>query len=336
MRIGSIGLSLFLVAPPHFALGTFPNDPQYSAQWHLPRVGAPAAWAVTLGSTQVLVAVLDTGTTYAHADAPLHFRTDIDYDFVNDDDNATDDHGHGTHVTGIIAAAIDNAVGIASLAPGVSIVAYKVLDATGNGSFGNISAAVEEAAVRGAQIICMPIGGNEDDATLAAAIASAAAAGSLVIAAAGDESSEISFPARLPEVVAVGATNALDARAHFSNYGPQLDLVAPGTSIRSTYGSSYADLSSTAMATAIACAAAALVYTVSPCQTTPADVRAVLGSSAEDLGDPGWDWHFGDGLIRADLAVASPPHGGGFCDVVFRDNLELGTTRRWSLILGEP
>lgn len=297
------------VQPNYIYRATYtPGDPKYSQQWGLRRTGAPAAWDVTRGDAGVVVAVVDTGVDYTHPDLASQVDTANDWDFINGDSNAMDDHGHGTHVSGIIAATMDNGVGGVGVAPQVRILPVKVLDSKGSGDTFGVSAGIRYAADNGARIINLSLAGPSD-ASMRSAVAYAQGQGCVVVAAAGnDDSSEgASYPARYTDVVGVGATTSGNAHASFSNYGTGVDVSAPGVNILSTLPiaiepSGYASWNGTSMATPFVSGVAALVMSVDPGMSAGAVIQRVL-STAQDLGDPGFDQVFGYGLVRADLAV---------------------------------
>ncbi len=124
----------------------YPNDPYIGDQWNMRRIGAPEAWAVTFGSSSIVVAVVDSGVDLAHPEFAGQFHDPLlpGYDYVNNDNVPSDDtaNSHGTHVTGILAAAANNGIGVAGLAPKVKILPLKVLDSTGSGTYDNIAAGI--------------------------------------------------------------------------------------------------------------------------------------------------------------------------------------------------
>jgi subtilisin family serine protease len=305
MRLGAAAATVMVVTLSASAQALTPNDPGYPSQWGLARIGGPAAWDVSLGSSVVIVAMVGTGINWTHVDAPLHYRADLSIDLVNGDSNPMDDNGHGTHMAGIVAARFNNGVGVASVAPEVGIVGIKVLNASGSGSLSNVVAGIRHAIDRGARIVCMTFG-TPTSTSLRLVVEEAAAAGVLVVAPAGDEASNVAYPAAYPSVVAVGAITQTAAKATFSNFGDALDLMAPGLNVLSTHFTGYTSLSGTSIAGAHVCGVAALVWSQRPDMTAP-QVRAILESSAEDLGAPGRDNTFGFGLVRADLALAAVP-----------------------------
>jgi len=285
----------------------YPNDPYYYTygyQWGLNKVRAPEAWALSTGQG-VLIAVLDTGTDYIHPDLSGKVRTDIDWDFVNNDDNARDDHGHGTHVSGIAAAATNNSIGVAGLGWDASILPLKVLDSRGQGTTAELIPAIYRAADRGARVINMSLGGLYScPSNLQAAVDSAYSRGVLLVAAAGNNGANLTVaPANCAHVLGVAATNSSDTRADFSNYGDHVSVAAPGTSIYSTLrGGGYGYMQGTSMATPFVAGLAALVYARFPTYTPNQAASAIL-DNAQDLGSTGWDADYGCGRIDAFRAL---------------------------------
>lgn len=293
-----------------------PSDPYYPEQWGFARIGLPAARAYTTGSSAVTVAVLDTGIDFAHSDAPARIDTANDYDFVDGDSVAQDTYGHGTHVAGIIAAATNNGRGVAGLAPGVVILPVRVLGTDGLGGSAGVAQGIRWAADHGADIINMSLTTPDDSSVLRDACEYAVAKGCLVVAASGNGAAvtpgSIGFPARYPGVIAVGATTADDSRASYSQYGPALDIVAPGGSsdterdgiVSLWLGNRVVWVSGTSMAAPHVAGTAALVRSVNPTWTAEMIEQCLLGT-AQDLGTAGRDDQFGYGLVRADRAVAA-------------------------------
>jgi thermitase len=287
-----------------------PDDPGYDLQWAPPKIDAPAAWDVTTGSPTVTIAVVDSGLDMAHPE--FSGRVVDPWDVIDDDGEPEDANGHGTHVTGILGATGNNATGIAGMAWDVSLMPVRVLDATGYGNDLGVAQGIYHAVAHGAQIINLSLGGPAAASceagypAMSQAVKDAHAAGRLVVAAAGnDGAAQLRCPGRLAEALAVGATTASDARLTSSNYGQDLDLTAPGQSIYSTLpGEDYGNRSGTSMATAHVSGLAALVWSLVPALTRD-EVRAVLESTADDLGTPGWDMYFGFGRINAGRALAS-------------------------------
>ncbi len=287
-----------------------PDDTEYGRQWALEKIDAPHAWAVSKGSG-VLVAILDTGADLNHPDLDSKIRTDIDYDYVNSDDVAQDDNGHGTHVAGIIAAETDNAQGVAGLGWETQIVPYKVLDDGGNGSLSTLIDAIDAATSAGAKVINMSLGTPPGQGTcpdaLQDAIDNAYNHGVLVVVAAGNDDGEDAstvIPANCDHVLTVSSTDSDDHLSSFSNIGSVVDVSAPGSIIYSTLlDDTYDYMSGTSMATPYVAGLAALVF-ANHSSYTPDQVASAILDHAVDLGTAGWDDHFGCGRIDAFEAVS--------------------------------
>jgi subtilisin family serine protease/uncharacterized protein YkwD len=301
----------------------YPNDPDYDNQWALEKVDAPGAWGISTGQG-VLIAVLDSGTDLDHPDLVDKVRTDIDKDFVNDDNNADDDHGHGTHVSGIAAAATDNGLGVAGLGWEATILPLKVLRPTGDGKAGgsldHLVQAIYYAADNGAGVVNMSLGGTTIDyccpAALQSAVDYAYARDVLLVAAAGNSQGGTAvFPANCEHVLGVAATTAGDTRPSFSNYGDHVSVAAPGVNIYSTgwpgdepdCSSGYCYKSGTSMATPHVAGLAALVRTRYS-SYTPDQVASAILDNADDLGAEGWDRYHGCGRINALEALYTGAH----------------------------
>ena len=291
---------------PVHALETSP-DPGRARQWGLDAVGAPLAWSVTRGPG-VVVAVVDTGI----APAPdLEGRVLPGWNVVEGTTDAVDDNGHGTHVAGTIGETADNGLAEAGLAPEVSLLPVKVLDASGSGSDSDVATGIVWAADHAARVVNLSLGGAQRSRVLSDAVRYATAHGVLIVAAAGNESGAVGYPARIGGVLGVGAVDSTLARASFSNTGTGLDIVAPGVGIlQQTIGGapgSFGDatLSGTSMATPFVAATAALVLASKP-GTSPASVARLLERTAQDLGVAGRDGETGYGLVRADRALGAP------------------------------
>ncbi|MDU4960687.1 MAG: S8 family peptidase [Sporomusaceae bacterium] len=258
---------------------------------------APAVWDESKRGQGVVVAVLDTGCQSDHSD--LKDRIVGGRNFTQDDDGETyiyeDYNGHGTHVAGTIAAAA-NRTGLVGMAPEASLLILKVLDGFGGGDYRNVVDAIEYALTwRGAngekvRIISMSLGGAVDDPDLHAAIVKAVDSGVLVVCAAGNTGQvERQFPGGYNEVVGVGAVDLDKQLAPFSTMNKEIDLVAPGVGIVSTYiDGRYATLSGTSMATPHVTGAAALI--INQCEKdfertlTEAEIYAQLCKRTSAIG----------------------------------------------------
>lgn len=282
-----------LLAEPNYSVSTgevitaaYVNDPDYGAQWGVQKIGIETAWEKTTGSSEIIVAVIDTGIDYTHEELTANIWRNEDeiegngldddgngladdirgFDFVNWDAEPMDDNRHGTHCAGIIGAKSDNSLGIAGVTPNVSLMPLKVLGANGAGSTLHIYYGFKYAVENGARIISMSLGGYGFNYLSYYGAYYAYKNNVLVVAAAGNEANNNDatpvFPAGFPfsNIISVAATDSRDALASFSNYGARsVDLAAPGVSILSTVpGNGYAYLSGTSMATPFVSGAAAL------------------------------------------------------------------------------
>ena len=348
-------------AEPNYVVHTVgvPNDPLYAPnqRWYYELIEAPAAWDLGPGAQPAVVAVLDTGVDVTHPD--LTGRTWVNPgettgNGIDDDGNGCvddvqgcnfvdpetadiacvgrprgpssdvgDDDGHGTFVAGIIGAATNNAQGVAGTADGVVLMPVKVLACTGGGTAADISAGILYAAENGARVINMSFGGHLQSDTIRDAIGRAHNDfGVVLVSATGNMGIEdVSFPADLPEVIAVGASDhdKPDEPALFSSWGPEIDVVAPGVDITSTVPSNlcgrnwrcisglpYSTASGTSFAAPMVAGLAGLLLSRNPALSNE-DLRAIIKATAQPLPD----YHFaawaGAGRIRMKQALEFNP-----------------------------
>jgi len=283
-----------------------PNDPDWDLQWGPQKIEADYAWNTTIGDPSVLVAVIDTGIDYNHPDLAANYVA-LGNDWVNMDPDPMDDHGHGTHCAGIVAAELNNGIGIAGVAQ-VKIMAEKGLNAGGSGTADDLASAIIHAVDQGADILSNSWGGPGQSSLLYDAVKYAYDDGALIVAAAGNSATSIKlYPAAYDEVVAVTATDQVDDPAVFTSFGDWVEVAAPGVDIYSTvWDNGYAYMSGTSMSTPHVSGTAALVWSQFPSMSRDW-VRAQLKFTADDLGDPGFDKYYGYGRINARKAVESAP-----------------------------
>ncbi|MYD08684.1 MAG: peptidase S8 [Chloroflexi bacterium] len=210
-----------------------PNDPDYDRQWALPHIQAETAWKEADELDDITVAVIDTGVCMSHEDLVGRVLAN-GYDFVDNDDDPEDVFGHGCSVAGIIAANINNGIGIAGFAPNSAILPVRVLGPSGSGSMADVAAGIVYAADEGADIINLSLGSMVGSQVTKDAVDHAVAKGVTVIASAGNSGGNLpGFPARYENVVAVGAIDPNGGRSSFSNKGG--DIWAPGRDVHTTY-----------------------------------------------------------------------------------------------------
>jgi len=294
-----------------YQLFSVPNDPEYNNQWALPKISAPSAWDITTGINDIKVAILDTGINGNHED--LQGKITEGYNVITDsvitaNDNS-DDHGHGTMIAGVIGAIANNNKGIAGIDWNADIMPIKVLDQDGLGYSFDIATGIIYAADHGAKIINLSLGGRTYSETLKNAIDYAHdQKGVLVIAASGNDNSSISYPAKFDHVLAVGATNQQDDRWYKSNFGPELDVVAPGSNIlTSTKNGSYAYVTGTSLAAPNVAGLAALVWSSNTLYSNDQVESFVENNTDKVIGMNGSDFsdYYGYGRINAYKSLVS-------------------------------
>jgi len=269
-----------------------PNDPLYSEQDQLKRMKVESAWETSVGSTDVVVAISDTGIDGSHEDLAGQlwvnageiadngidddgngFVDDMQgWDFVGRDNLPADENRHGTHVAGIVAAASDNGIGMAGVSWRTRLMAVRFLDENGSGTTEGGIDTIVYAARNGAQIINASWGGGGRSNALADAIDFAWNRGTLLVAAAGNDSNNSDsaphYPSAYPNagVISVASSSADGVLSTFSNFGRvSVDVVAPGSSVLSTLpGNAYGRLSGTSMAAPMVSGVAALMLGYAP------------------------------------------------------------------------
>jgi len=292
-------------------LDDLPESPQGKAGAD---INATGGWDQTKGDSGVIIAVLDTGVELTHPDIKNKIVSP-GKDFVNGDNDASDDHWHGTHVAGIAAAETNNELGIAGVAWDCAVLPGKIIDASGEGDYGALILAIYWAVDQGAKVINLSLGGEERDDDLLAALKDAYERNVVIVAAAGNEGGPVLYPAAYDRYcLAVAATDYNDNRADFSNMGPEIDVAAPGIDVLSLYPTwdtpagfaPYAYANGTSMATPHVAGLAALLKSLKP-WLTAGEVMNIIRYSADDVnadGFPGRDDQIGFGRINAERALA--------------------------------
>ncbi len=319
-------------AEPNYTLHALQSsDPGLSHQWAPQKIGAPAAWGITSGSPAVIIAVVDTGIDYRHPqlapniwsnsgevpgngvdDDHNGLKDDIrGWDYANNDADPLDDHMHGTHVSGIAAAILDDdPEGMAGVCPSCTLMPVKVLAADGSGSLDKAASGIIYAADNGARVINLSLGAPSGTTTLENAINYAWDHGVLVVAAAGNDAAEkMLYPAGYPNTMAVASTGDADLHSCYSNTGyGYVAVAAPGEKIYSTTlvdaegKPTYAAYSGTSMASPHVSGLAGLLFSRSLLENknwTNSYVRSLIEGGAIDLGPLGVDGGYGKGRIDA-------------------------------------
>ncbi len=306
----------------YYHLLSTPNDPRFSELYGLAKISAPAAWDLTTGSAETVVAVIDTGIKYDHEDLSANMWTNpgeisgngIDddgngfvddyygYDFFSNDSDPLDENGHGTHVAGTIGAVGNNGIGVVGVNWNVKIMTIKIYNSTG---FGTTSAMLINAynyvrmmKNRGVNIRVAnhSYSGCDEacgyDQATKDSLDAMGDAGILNVIAAGNgsrniDTAEPAFPASYtsPGVLSVAASNSIDEKAGFSNFGAtSVDLAAPGVGILSTINttSKYVSFSGTSMASPHVAGAAALLSSYNP-SLSPESLKATLMNTVDPL-----------------------------------------------------
>lgn len=314
-----------------FHITVTPNDTLFTHQYALHNSGqeigipgspqgkeradikAPEAWEETKGDEDVIIAVIDTGVDLSHPDIKNKVES-TGRDFVNDDFDATDDHGHGTHVAGIAAAETNNNEGVAGVAWNAKILAVKAMDAEGGGFYSEVIDAIRWAADNGADVINISLGGDAASQALEQALSYAYQKDIVIVAAAGNDEEAVLYPAAYDEYcLAVAATDYNDIRPSWSNFGPEIDVAAPGERILSCvptwyfgpgslpYGYGYG----TSMATPHVAGLAALIKSIKP-WLTATEIMNMIRYSADDINAteyPGKDEFVGYGRLNMEKAL---------------------------------
>lgn len=346
-----------LAGHPDARLVDLPNDPHFNRQWgHLntgshpgvpsptagAHINAPGAWALSTGSDQIIVAIVDSGLRLGHPDIAARVWTNpaetpngldddgnglVDdvygWDWVNNDNDPTDDSGHGSNIAGLVGAIADNGIGVAGVDHAARLMILKAFAANLSGFYSWWISAVTYAVDHGAHVVNLSAGGEQPSAALTAAAAYARAADVLFTAPMMNFNNAVPYyPAAIPTVVAVGATNQRDERAApfcwggGSNIGPHIELSAPGDYMYGLTHNSDTNYFSywcgSSMSAPYVAATASLMLARNPALTVEQILATLRSSAVDQVGrptedTPGFDIHHGHGRLDAAAALAAMP-----------------------------
>jgi thermitase len=320
-------------AEPNFIahiMATTPNDPYFRYQYALHNTGqevgsggpkgksnadinAPEAWGEAQGDGETIIAVIDTGVDLLHPDIKSRILSS-GRDFANDDFDATDDHGHGTHVAGIAAADTDNNDGVAGVAWNCKILPIKAADENGDSYYSWLIDGIRWAADNGADVINISMGGEDPSTALRDALKYAYDKGIILAASAGNDDAFVYYPAAYDAYcLAVAATDYDDARMWWSNHGPEIDVAAPGERVLSLVPTWYWGDDSppygfgfgTSMSAPHVAGLAALIKSEKP-WLKPDEIMSIIRYSADDVNSSqhkGKDEYIGYGRINMAKAL---------------------------------
>lgn len=333
-QLHSAGLFRFVDVDGVVHIAATPNDPLLDSQWAIAATNALAAREIIGGNRRIVIAILDTGVSFTHEDFDsTRFWTNpgeqdglpgvdddgngyVDdirgWDWVARNNDPTDEHGHGTHVAGIITALTDNGIGIAGTGGDITIAPLRILDRFGSGYISDLIAALDYARTQRFPIVNLSLTVSSNFPALHDAVKALHASGALIVTATGNFGGPVAFPAAYPETLAVAATNSAGQRANFSNYGLTVDLAAPGDNVLSTHlNNGYRVLSGTSMSVPHVSALAGLIWSLRP-DLTREEVVDLMRTTAADLNaatHPGQDIYLGAGQIDFAAALGRAAEG---------------------------
>jgi thermitase len=275
------------------------NDQYYSQEWHLPKIGAPAAWDTRTGAGAT-IAILDSGVDAAHPD--LTAQLVPGWNTYDNNNNTADVYGHGTQTAGTAGAAGNNTIGVASVAFGSKIMPIRITDTSGYAYYSTMANGITWAADHGARVASISFLGVTASSTVLSAAQYMRSKGGVVVAAAGNTGALESYPAT-DYVTSVSASDTTNSITSWSSYGSYVDLAAPGVGIYTTaQGGGYASVSGTSFSSPVVAGVYGLMISANP-TLGPTQLDGIIFSTATDIGPAGKDDKSGWGVVNASAAV---------------------------------
>ena len=287
-----------------------PNDTNYESQKYLRQIHADSAWEQVTGNTKLTIGVVDTGVDLKHSDLQDNLVDGVN--LIKPSQLPQDDNGHGTSVAGVIGAVGNNRLGVSGILWNARVMPIKALDSSGSGDEDKLGEGIVYAIEHEVKIVVLSVGLYRYSTYMQQIVQYAESKGVLLIAATGNDAADLAgkvavkYPAAYPEVIAVGGTADLKTAEPRSNYGPEVDVVAPWKVYTTALGGGYVSDEGTSMATPQVAAVAAMIWSKYP-DMKPYQIRNLIRQSAQDLGTMGWDAKTGYGLLRADRALTMKP-----------------------------
>jgi subtilisin family serine protease len=297
-----------------------PNDPMYVYEWHHPQIRSDLAWDVTQGSSNVLVAVCDSGFDLTHPEIASIFSLP-GYNTVTNNSAIDSINSHGTMTTGVLAAIGNNSQAIAGMAWGIRVLPIQIsTQSDGSATVSDIGECITYATNHGVKVVNISYDGVYSSSLLSSAAQSLRTAGGLAVAGAGNSALDLSSWGASPQFIIVGSSDQQDKLSSFSNFGKPVDIVAPGENIYSVYpGGGISVSSGTSFSTPLVSGTAALLYSLNPA-LTPSQVEYYILVNAQNVGLFAGRLNAGATLQMAaqDLSGKGAP--------LFFDNLPAGQT----------
>lgn len=273
-----------------------PNDPLYPKQWHLENIGIPLLWQVTQGKG-VSIALLDSGVDPEHPDLKGQILFTQGYDFGDNDAYPYDNNGHGTAMAGLMVAQCDNQQGGCGVAPQATLIPYKINSyETGEFLAVDLACAIKAAADSSAKILSLSLVLEAFSQVVTDTLVYAKMKDKVIVAAAGNEGKEVAFPAYLPWVISVAASDKSGERLPFSNYGTALFITAPGVDLQTTLVGTDYTTQYTGTSAAAALVSGTLALLGAEYATAPELITLLLASSQDK--NQGFNEQYGFGHLH--------------------------------------